>query len=281
MNSPVNLQLKHATIVITGAAGGIGSALVRQFHQAGAKVALHYRSSGAHAEKLAQELDLKREQLFQADLSSESEVSKMFADITAQLGAPSVLIANAGKYNPKNVPLHEMTLAQWRDTLDNNLTSTFLSTREFLKTVMNQKVPHPSIVLIGSTAGIYGEASHADYAAAKSAMTGLLKSLKNELPKYTHQGRINMICPGWTLTSMATQLAKSEEALRRHLQSTALRKIARPEDVAHAAVFLASTRLSGHMTGQAIELSGGMDGRVLYDPSDIRLESFVAPQDES
>ena len=115
-----------------------------------------------------------------------------------------------------------------------------------------------------------GEAGHADYAAAKAALTyGFVQSLKNELCRLTPRGRINVICPGWTLTPRVATVTQDHARMRRVLQTIPLRKIARPRDVAMAAVFLASDRLSGHMTGQVLPVSGGMEGRVLYQPEEI------------
>ena len=115
-----------------------------------------------------------------------------------------------------------------------------------------------------------GEAGHSDYAAAKAAITyGFVQSLKNEMCRLTPRGRVNVICPGWTLTPRVASVTQDHGRMHRVLQTIPLRKIARPHDVAMAAVFLASDRLAGHMTGQVVPVSGGMEGRVLYQPEEI------------
>ena len=134
----------------------------------------------------------------------------------------------------------------------------------------------PAIVMIGSTAGEFGEAGHADYAASKSGlMNGLLASLKNEIVEVAPQGRINAVCPGWTLTSMARKLTQDPEAMKRALQTIPLKKFGKPKDVAAAVVFLSSGLLAGHITGQALFVDGGMEGRVLHAAGDIDLEKAM------
>ena len=121
------------------------------------------------------------------------------------------------------------------------------------------------MILVGSTAGLVGEAGHADYAAAKSAILGgLLLSLKNEVVRKNPQARVNAVAPGWTESPM-TRGHVSEEQVLRISRTMALRKVAQPEDVARQVVVLASPTLSGHVTGQIVTLAGGMEGRVVHD----------------
>ena len=122
-----------------------------------------------------------------------------------------------------------------------------------------------SLVLVGSTAGLFGEAGHADYAAAKSAVVhGLLLSLKNEVVRIGSRARVNAVCPGWTESPM-TRESLTPETLERITRTMALRKVAQPEDVARQVVVLASDELSGHVTGQVVTIAGGMEGRVIHD----------------
>src|SRR3989442_913368 len=122
-----------------------------------------------------------------------------------------------------------------------------------------------ALILVGSTAGIVGEAGHADYAAAKSAILGgLLLSLKNEVVRKSPLARVNAVAPGWTESPM-TRGHVSEEQVGRISRTMALRKVALPEDVARQVVVLASPLLSGHVTGQVVTVAGGMEGRVIHD----------------
>jgi 3-oxoacyl-[acyl-carrier protein] reductase len=121
------------------------------------------------------------------------------------------------------------------------------------------------LILVGSTAGIFGEAGHADYAAAKSALlVGLLLSLKNEVFRRHPGVRVNAVAPGWTESAM-TRGHVSEEQILRISRTMALRKVAQPEDVARQVVVLASDELSGHVTGQVVTVAGGMEGRVVHE----------------
>jgi 3-oxoacyl-[acyl-carrier protein] reductase len=119
--------------------------------------------------------------------------------------------------------------------------------------------------MIASTAGVFGEAGHADYAAAKSAIAGgLLLSLKNEVSRIAPLARVNVVAPGWTESPM-TRGHVDPERVRAVSRTMALRKVAQPEDVARQVVALASDEISGHVTGQVVVVAGGMEGRVLHD----------------
>ena len=161
------------------------------------------------------------------------------------------------------MPVWELPLDRWEATLRANLTATFLTARAFLREVARNG--DGSLVLVGSTAGLVGEAGHADYAAAKAAISnGLLLSLKNEIVRIAPRGRVNAIAPGWTESPM-TRGHVDDEAVRRISRTMALRKVAQPEDVAAQVVVLASDTLSGHVTGQVVTVAGGMEGRVVHD----------------
>lgn len=157
----------------------------------------------------------------------------------------------------------ELSLARFRETLDQNLTATFLTARGFLAQLGERE---GSLVLVGSTAGIFGEAGHADYAAAKSAILGgLLLSMKNEAVCRNPRTRVNGVAPGWTFTAMSDDVL--DEAKVAEVTSTmALRKVATADDVAAQIVALASPALSGHVTGQVVTVAGGMEGRLLHKP---------------
>jgi 3-oxoacyl-[acyl-carrier protein] reductase len=263
--------LKDSTVLVTGASGGIGPAIVRAFAAEGARLIAHYRRGAAAAQSLARELPACV--ALQADLANEADVDRLFAAAESQLGPVEILIANAGFWPAVPTPVKDLSLSRWRSTIDDNLTSSFLSARAFLRGVERHSIDDPAIVLIGSTAGTFGEAGHADYAAVKAALNfGFAKSLKNEMARIAPRGRVNVVAPGWVLTpeKEATVLAHPA-AVRRTLQTLPLRKLARPDDVAAACVFLASAKLAGHLTGEVMTVSGGMEGRVLYNSDEIAL----------
>jgi 3-oxoacyl-[acyl-carrier protein] reductase len=265
----MDTKLNDRVVMVTGASGGIGQEVARAFVAEGARVIAHYRRGAEHANALAQELGKKCVPLA-ADLTREGEVESLFAQAESACGPIEVLIANAGYWPANDAPIQQMSLEQWNQTIAVDLTSVFLCMREFFRGIAKHGITEPSAVLIGSTAGIFGEAGHADYAAAKAGVTyGLARTLKNEICRLTPRGRVNVVCPGWTFTPMTKRFAEDSPRVRRVLQTIPLRKVARPQDVANAIVYLASSHLSGHVTGQILTVAGGMEGRVLYYPSEV------------
>ncbi len=266
--------LSGKVVVITGASGGIGSAIARQFASEGARLVLHYHSARKSASELQQELNPVESIIVQGDLTREIDARRLFAQARKRFGRVDTLVANAGAWETRDVPLHEMSLRQWRGTLDGILTSTFLTVREFFRLVAVQR--RGNAVMIASTAGIFGEAGHCDYAAGKSAIAyGMTRSLKNELGRiapHTREycgGRINCICPGWTVVPRLTKKITNERMVRKVTATMALPQLGRAEDMANAAVFLSSDRLARHITGQTIVIAGGMEGRWLWRPDEI------------
>jgi 3-oxoacyl-[acyl-carrier protein] reductase len=155
-----------------------------------------------------------------------------------------------------------MSLARWNGTIESNLTATFLTVRAYLRHV--ETAGRGSLVMVGSTSGIFGEAGHADYSAAKAAIGhGMLLALKNEIVERAPLARVNVVAPGWTETPMTAEQL-TDEAVDRATATMALRKVASAEDIARSIVFLCSPLAAGHVTGQVITVAGGMEGRVLH-----------------
>ncbi len=251
--------LSDKGVLVTGGAGGIGSALVRAFASEGARVGIHYRSSDERARILAAETGGVP---LRADLTIEEQVDALVPQAFEALGRLDVLVANAGVWPSEDEPVWEMSLDRWRTTIQVDLETVFLCCRAFLRHVATTGTGN--IVLISSTAGVFGEAGHADYAAAKSALAGgLLKSLKNEIVRIAPGGRVNAVCPGWTETDMTKEELKDPNLVKRITRTMALEKVAEADEVARVVVALASDRISGHITGEAITVAGGMEGRLL------------------
>jgi 3-oxoacyl-[acyl-carrier protein] reductase len=247
-------------VVVTGASGGIGSAVARAFASEGARVVVHYNTARERAEKLAAELPDAHALV--ADLTDERQVAELFERARELLGAVDVCAAVAGVWPRDDEPVWSLALDRWEHTLRSNLTATFLTAKHFLREVeRNEK---GSLVLVGSTAGRFGEAGHADYAAAKAAIqVGLLLSLKNEIVRIAERGRVNAVAPGWTYSPM-TRGALDPDVVERITRTMALRKVATADDVARIVVVLASDELSGHVTGELVTVAGGMEGRTLH-----------------
>jgi 3-oxoacyl-[acyl-carrier protein] reductase len=252
----VETGLQGKRVLVTGASGGIGSACARAFAAEGCELVLHYHRGPERVEALRAEIDAVT---LQADLTSEAEAEHLFTEA----GPLDVCAAVAGVWPRGDQPVWELPLERWEETLRANLTLTFLTARGFLRGVAERG--HGSLVMIASTAGLFGEAGHADYAAAKSAVAyGLLLSLKNEVVRVAPRARVNVIAPGWTSSPM-TRGAIDDELVQRITRTMPLRKVAVPDDIARQVVALASDEISGHVTGQIVTVAGGMEGRVLHD----------------
>jgi 3-oxoacyl-[acyl-carrier protein] reductase len=257
----VDTELAHAGVVVTGASGGIGAACARAFAAEGARVLVHYHRGEDRARALAEELGGAA--VSQADLTDEDDVERLFVEARGALGTVEVCAAVAGVYPRDDTPVWELGLDRFERTIAENLTATFLTARAFLRGLAGDGPG--ALVLVGSTAGRFGEAGHADYAAAKAAIQGgLLLSLKNEATRLGPRVRVNAVAPGWTASPMTRGLLE-EDDVRRITRTMPLRKVATPEDVAAQVVVLASERLSGHVTGQLVTVAGGMEGRVVHD----------------
>jgi 3-oxoacyl-[acyl-carrier protein] reductase len=257
----MNTGLAGKRVLVTGASGGIGGACARAFAAEGSRVLLHCNRSRERAEALAAELD--HALVVQADLTREDEAERLFEEVRRQVGGLDVCAAVAGVWPEEDVPVWELPLERWEETLRANLTLTFLTARGFLRDV--ERSGHGSLVLVGSTAGVFGEAGHADYASAKAAIVrGLLLSLKNEIVRIAPGGRVNAVCPGWTVSPMTRSTLDDPSVLDRATQTMALRKAAEVEDVARQVVVLASDEISGHVSGQVVLVAGGMEGRLLH-----------------
>jgi 3-oxoacyl-[acyl-carrier protein] reductase len=246
-------------VVVTGGGGGIGQAVVRAFAAEGARVAVHYRTSAEAARSLAEEIGGVA---IQADLRVEEQVDALVPRALELLGRVDVVVANAGVWPADDVPIADLSLGRWNETLTANLTATFLTARGFLRHAATTR--QGSLVMVSSTAGVFGEAGHADYAAAKGAiLSGLLLSAKNEAARLGGEVRVNVVAPGWTVTPMTSSARRNPDLEKRVTSTMALKKLGSPEDVAAQVVVLASPRLSGHVTGQIVVVAGGMEGRLV------------------
>jgi 3-oxoacyl-[acyl-carrier protein] reductase len=248
-------------VVVTGASSGIGAACAQAFAAEGARVVVHYNQGEERARDVAHAIGAVA--VAQADLRLEADADRLFEEARAALGAVDVCAAVAGVCPAEDIPLWELTLERWEETVRGNLTATFLTARAFLREVA--RTGQGSLVLVGSTAGVFGEQGHADYAAAKSAILGgLLLSAKNEVARVSKTARVNAVAPGWTASPMTRGLLDGA-SVERITSTMPLRKVATAEDIAAQVVVLASDSLSGHVTGQVVVVAGGMEGRIVHD----------------
>lgn len=267
---------------ITGASGGIGRALARAFASEGATLVL---SAGRRLDALERWVDEDVRAQFAdvqvlctaLDATDATDHERVVDAALARFGRLDHAVANAGVWPAEDVPLHRMDAARLERTVAVDLVGVALSLRAFGRALERtgpraHDDPCPggaSAAVIGSTAGRFGEAGHADYALAKSGLVGLVLSLKNEWVALDPFARINLVEPGWTSTPMAAAALSDDAALGRALATTPLRRVARPEDVAALALCLCAPRLSRHVTGQIVTVAGGMEGRLLFEPGSI------------
>ena len=268
------LRDKH--IVITGASGGIGFDLAVRFLEEDARVTACYNSDPGKLSALVDEFPGKVINL-KGDVQDESAVAALFTEANAAFGRVDVAVANAGIFSGQGAAIHDMTIDRWHKTLAVNLTGVFLCAKHFFINLKTHPGDDASLVIIGSTAGEFGEAGQCDYSTSKAGLKGLLLSLKNEIVHLSARGRVNMVNPGWTVTPMAEDALSDKAMVSKILQTIPMRKVAEPADITHAVLYLASDRLAGHVSGQTITVAGGMEGRVLFTQGET-MEGSAAGQ---
>lgn len=267
----MDLNLTGKTVLITGASGGIGAATARIMAKENAELILHYYQNEERVKLLAEELETNT-LIVQADLSDEQQVKAMYQEISEKMGRIDILICNAGIWPEEYTEIKDMSFDRWKKTIAIDLHSVFFSIRSFLKQLEAFPAEHGNIVIVGSTAAVFGEAGHGDYATTKAAITyGLTKTLKNEIISVARLGRVNAVCPGWTVSPMTEKFLDDDSGIKWTLQTVPLRKLGQTEDIANIITLLASDKVSGHVSGEIITIAGGMEGRTLFDPGEIDI----------
>mgnify|MGYP005843611317 CR=1 FL=1 len=245
------ISLQNKNVLITGGSRGIGKACVEQFLNAGANVAFTFQSGKSEADKLISDYkgtsELKSYRVNFADLG---EIEKVILNILKDFRRIDILVNNAGIW--KEAAIDKMTIYQWNEMMNINLTSTYLITKLVVPEM--KKNNFGRIINIASTAGQRGEAFHSHYAASKGGMISLTKSLASELGSFNIT--VNCVAPGWVITDMTTDSLADKEIYKKVLSDIPLNKIARPEEIAGPVLFLASD-LASHITGEILNVNGG------------------------
>ena len=241
------IDLTGKTAFVTGSTRGIGHAIARTLHAAGAKVAVVGRDR-TRAVAVAAELG-DRATGVACDVAQADQVEAAIAAAETAFGPIDILVNNAG-LTRDNILLR-LTDADWNAVLDANLKGAFHTTRAVIKGMMKRRAGR--IVNITSIVGLTGNKGQANYAASKAGLIGFTKSVAKE---YASRGVLaNCVAPGFIETDMTAALP--DEARATLLQDIALGRLGRPEDVAGAVLFLASD-LARYITGQVLVVDGGM-----------------------
>lgn len=245
------ISLKDRVALITGGSRGIGRATVKMFARAGCDVAVNYNSDDESAADIVKTVTESgvRARAYRADVADKSQMEAMVESIIKDFGRIDILVNNAGiwKYNP----IDGMTEERLKETININLLGSFYTIMAVVPHMKRQK--YGVIINISSTAGQRGEAYHSPYAATKSGVIGLTKSLAPELVK--DNIRVNCVAPGWVDTDMSRPSLEGEEAAE-VLSKIPMGRVGTPEELAGPILFMASD-LATFITGEVLNVNGG------------------------
>jgi len=242
-------DLSGKTALVTGATGGIGGAIARAFHTAGATVAISGRQSDK-LEALAKELG-ERVHVLPCDLADRAAVAKLIDEAVAKMGGLSILVNNAGLARDNLFMV--MKDDQWDDVIAVNLTSTFMLCRAAARAMLRARPNFGRIINIASVSGVFGNPGQGNYAASKAGVIGMTKSLAREVAPRGITA--NCIAPGFIQTAMTDAI--SDEQRETLLGQVPLNRLGEPADISSAVQFLASPA-GAYITGETLHINGGM-----------------------
>ncbi|MCG6494794.1 3-oxoacyl-ACP reductase FabG [Kitasatospora sp. A2-31] len=250
MSAPGRLFAEGTRALVTGASRGIGAAIAIALAEHGCDVALNYRNSAGKAEEVAERIRALGRQalLVRADVSDEAQVAAMYKEIRGTWGNVEVAVLNSGVTADGHMAA--MSAAKWQEVIGTNLTGAFLTAREATKQMY---ATGGAVVMIASTSGIAGRVGQANYAASKGGVISMAKTLAYET---AGRGiRVNVVAPGFIDTDMVKKVPPAQ--LKEAAQAIPLGRMGTAEEVAQAAVFLASPAAS-YITAKVLTVDGGM-----------------------
>ncbi len=240
-------DLNNKNIIITGASGGIGNSIVKKLYECGANIL----ASGTRIEKL-EELKSKFNKLkiLKFDISQSNKIEQFIDNALNELGGNLDCIVNNAGITKDNLSIR-MSLEEWKDVIDINLTSTFLLSKFAIKKMLKNK--SGKIINITSVVGHTGNVGQANYTASKAGIVAMSKSLAIEYAKKNIN--VNCISPGFIKTAMTDKIdEKFKETIISKIPSA---RLGEPEDIANAVHFLASNQ-SNYINGETLHVNGGM-----------------------
>jgi glucose 1-dehydrogenase len=253
--------LEGQKALVTGASSGIGKSVAIELGKAGADVVVNYKGGADEANEVAAEIGKYGSRVYahQADVSNEEQVKEMFQKMFEEFGTIDILINNAGLQ--QDAPFDEMTIDQWNTVINVNLTGQFLCAREAVREFKRRGVvPEVScaagkIICMSSVHEIIPWAGHVNYAASKGGVMLMMKSIAQEVAPY--RIRVNSIAPGAIRTPINTDAWQTPEAYEALMTLVPYKRIGEPEDIARAAVWLASD-YADYVNGISLIVDGGM-----------------------
>lgn len=235
--------------IVTGGAGALGGAIVRELVSRGCETVIAFRSNGDAAKRLQDELGTDLTQLVKADLSDRSAAEQIVASATERFGVPTILVNNAGVMTESLV--QDMADDVWDDLIDVNLSSAFRMSRAVIPGMI--AASSGRIVNISSQAAYRGSVGRAHYAAAKAGLLGLTFSLAKELGPSAIT--VNVVVPGRIESEMVS--SRMDGKVEQWLESTPLGRLGTPQELASAVGYLTSSEAS-YITGAVLQVGGGL-----------------------
>lgn len=245
------MKFEHQTAIVTGGTRGIGRGIVEAFLKEGATVVATYAGNDVAAMKFKEDHAQYAERLIvvKCDVRDEDAITKFFAELEIKHPKIDILVNNSGIRKDQVTAM--MTLTEWNDVINTNLTGTFLMSKHAVLQFMKNR--YGRIVNMSSIGGSLGLPGQANYAASKAGQIAISKSLSKEVAK---RGiTVNNICPGFIDTELLADLP--EEQRKEYMKDVPMKRFGRVEEVAAAVLFLASKEAS-YITGASLEISGGL-----------------------
>jgi 3-oxoacyl-[acyl-carrier protein] reductase len=245
------MRLANRVAIVTGSSRGIGKAIAKLFASEGARVVVNYSKSEKEALAVVDEIkrDGGRAIHLQADVSKSGDVRKMVQRTVQEYNGVDILVNNAGVHFAKD--FFDITEDEWNRTIDVNLKGAYLCSKEVAPIMIKQK--RGRIINISSNSGEYHQSAmrFVEYVVSKAGMNGLTRALALKLGPYI---RVNAILPGYISTEMVAHFTPEDEKML--MNETAVKRFGNVEDVAYAALFLASEE-SDFITGELMFVTGG------------------------